>query len=246
MKANIIKISGFEAAFSSMFMSKRTWTPELQEEISKVCDLVLDKNGFPYKNQDVESILMFNKWLSTLTKMTVKHITVGRFINFSCIVEGLHRAAQDDFDSHARRLENKIIRNSTRLATFESNEKSEFYKDKILLMDEVIDILKNQNINIELPETISYNNKIYVRSTNGYIDKDYENDKDVKRGLYPMCIPSNFVFECNLTEWGHIVKERDCNSNANPELKDMIEQICDQLEKHFYQFNKELFYNIKN
>lgn len=241
MNINLIKISGFEAAFASMFMSKRTWTPELEVEIENVCNKVLNRNGFKEDVQDVESYEAFNKWLNILTKMAIRHITVGRFISFSCIVEGLHRAAQDDFDSHAKRLENKIIRNSTRLATFSNNEKSEFYQNKILLMDEVLDYL-----NIELPEKIDKDDQIYIRSTNGYINEKYKDDKDVKRGLYPLCIPSNFVFECNLTEWGHIVKERGSSSNAHPELIKMVDMITSKLTNEFPQFNEEWFMKIKN
>lgn len=246
MNVNIIEFSGFNAAFASMFMSKRTWTPELQSEINDVVNNVIDNRGFinyDVNNYDYEK---FNNWLNMLIKISTKHITLGRFISFSCIVEGLHRGAQDDFDSHAKRLENKIIRNSTRLATFDGDEKSEFYKDKILLLDEAVKILSEQGINVNLPECINCDDVKYVKTTNGYINEKYINNKDVKRGLYPLCIPSNFVFECNLTEWAHIVKERGLTSHAHPELIKMVDDINTILAKEYPQFTLDWFMNIKN
>ena len=246
MNVNIIEFSGFNAAFASMFMSKRTWTPELQSEINDVVNNVIDNRGFinyDVNNYDYEK---FNNWLDMLVKISTKHITLGRFISFSCIVEGLHRGAQDDFDSHAKRLENKIIRNSTRLATFDGDEKSEFYKDKILLLDEAVKILSEQGINVNLPECINCDDVKYVKTTNGYINEKYINNKDVKRGLYPLCIPSNFVFECNLTEWAHIVKERGLTSHAHPELIKMVDDVNTELFNHYPQFTTDWFMSIKN
>ena len=55
MKATVTSITGFYEAFVSMFMSKRTWTPELNEEIKTVCSKVVDANGKLYENQEIES-----------------------------------------------------------------------------------------------------------------------------------------------------------------------------------------------
>lgn len=267
MNINLIEINGFRAAFASMFMSKRTWTPELQSEINGVINNVIDNRGFINSelqlevNYDINNVInnqssinlvdnndyeKFNNWLNMLIKISTKHITLARFISFSCIVEGLHRGAQDDFDSHAKRLENRIIRNSTRLATFDGDEKSEFYKDKILLFDEVIKTLKDQGIDVNLPESIIYNDVKYIKAANGYINEKYKDNKDVKRGLYPLCIPSNFVFECNLTEWAHIVKERGLTSHAHPELIKMVDDINNKLAEQYPQFTVDWFMNIKN
>lgn len=247
MNINLIEIRGFNAAFASMFMSKRTWTPTLQSEINNVVHNVINNQGFRYTiDPDAHDCAKFNNWLNMLIKISTKHITLARFISFSCIVEGLHRGAQDDFDSHAKRLENKIIRNSTRLATFDGDEKSEFYKDKILLFDEVIKTLKDQGIDVNLPESIIYNDVKYVKAANGYINEKYKDNKDVKRGLYPLCIPSNFVFECNLTEWAHIVKERGLTSHAHPELIKMVDDINNKLTEKHPQFTTDWFMSIKN
>lgn len=55
MKATVTSITGFYEAFVSMFMSKRTWTPELNEEIKVVCDKVLNPDGRLKEDQEVES-----------------------------------------------------------------------------------------------------------------------------------------------------------------------------------------------
>lgn len=95
MKVTIKSITGFNEAFVSMFISKRTWTPELDAEITKVCDDVLDKNGNLNPEAPAESLDKFNKWLGMLLRMGKKHITVLRFIDFAIMTEGLHRAGQD-------------------------------------------------------------------------------------------------------------------------------------------------------
>lgn len=43
MQVKVNSISGFEEAIVSMFISKRTWTPELDSEIRNVCNEVLLK-----------------------------------------------------------------------------------------------------------------------------------------------------------------------------------------------------------
>ena len=40
MKVTVTKITGFAEAFETMFISKRSWTPELGEEIRNVCFIV--------------------------------------------------------------------------------------------------------------------------------------------------------------------------------------------------------------
>ena len=176
MKATVTSITGFYEAFVSMFMSKRTWTPELDEEIKTVCSKVVDANGKLYENQEVESYKQFCKWLSMLLRMGKRHITILRYLDITIMTEGLHRAGQDDVDAHARRFDNRIIRNSTRLATFDDGEMSNYYKDKVLTDGQACKIL-----GFELPNKIDHNGKTYVKSTNGYVLKEYENNKDVDR-----------------------------------------------------------------
>ena len=45
MNVTVNSITGFEDAFVAMYMSKRTWTPELDKDIRSTCDAVLDRNG---------------------------------------------------------------------------------------------------------------------------------------------------------------------------------------------------------
>lgn len=239
MNVYLNEITGVSSAIISMFMSKRTWTPELNAEIITTCNEIFDKTGKKEVFYDTVTEAKLNDWLTKLFKWGKIHPTMLRYIDMSVTVEGLHRGAQDDFDSHARRLDNRIIRSSTRLATF-GTEKSDFYKDKIITYDEAFDILS-----MAMPEKINYNGITYVRTENGYIEEQFLNDKDVKRGLYMLSIPSNFIFKCNFAEWGHIVRERDCNSHAAPELRDMVESVCAKISEIFPQANKDFWYSIK-
>ena len=240
MNVILNSITGFEDAIEAMYFSKRTWTPELHKEVKRVCDTVLCRNGScrdNYPNRDIEK---FNKWLDMVCKMTKQHITIGKFIDFSFTVVGLHRAGQDDWDAHAERFDNRIIRNSTRLATYES-EKSTYYENKILTTDEALNILE-----INTPETITFNNKTYVKTVNGYIQEQYADNKDVKRGLYMLSIPSNFIFKVNLTQFSHVYKERYSGGSANPEVKECAEKCLELLHDKHSQFNQELMLKIKN
>lgn len=246
MKVYLNNINGVPNAIISMFMSKRTWTPELNDDVLRVCSNLFNYDGtYSIEINNTETYeddkAKLDKWLKSLFKFGQKHFTMLRFIDFSCTVEGLHRAGQDDFDSHAKRLDNRIIRSSTRLSDFGGSEKSDYYKDKILTTDEICSLQ-----GIELPTTITINNKNYVKSVNGYILEEYATNKDIKRGLYMLSIPSNFVFTCNITEFAHIVKERDINSNANAEVKQMIEIIIEKLREVFPQLTRDYYYDILN
>lgn len=178
--------------------------------------------------------------MDKLVKWGSVHITMLRFIDFSITVKGLHRGGQDDWDAHAKRFENRIIRSSTRLSTFDY-EMSDYYKDKILPTD-----LDLKELGISIPEKIEYRGKTYVKRVNGYIEESYADDNDVKRGLYMLSIPSNFVFNVNLTEWAHVYKERNAQGGAHTEVKECAEAIASQLEKAVPWFNRDLFLAIKN
>ena len=241
MKATLKSIAGFYGAFISMFMSKRTWTPELDVEVESTCRKVVDETGRIRQDAKKEDIEKFNNWLRMLLNMGKKHITVIRFLDMTILTEGMHRAGQDDIDSHAKRFENRIIRNSTRLATYDKGEMSDYYRSKVLTDGEACEILK-----IGLPDAIEYEGNTYVKSTNGYILKEYENNKDVKRGLYMLSIPCNFIAKINLCEWGHVFKERCANGGANPEVKEWAEQITEQLAKFHEQITRDYVLSIEN
>ena len=93
-----------------------------------------------------------------------------RFIDFSITMEGLHRAGQDDWDAHAKRFENRIIRSGARLSTFDY-EISDYYKDKILPTD-----LDLKELGLPIPEKIGHGGKTYVKRVNGYIEEGCAED----------------------------------------------------------------------
>ena len=256
MKVYLNEISGIPDAITSMLMSKRTWTREKELEIRKLCDKINSRKGIyeapsrdDISNKHIVNLYGFdpiamdaeyNDYLDILVKWGWKHTTMLRFIDLSVTVEGLHRAGQDDWDAHACRYNNRIIRSSTRLATF-GNETSEWYQDKIIPTDIALG-----QLGIATPETLEKDGITYVKTTNGYIREDMKDNKDVKRGLYMLSIPSNFIFKVNLCEWAHVYKERNIDGTANPEVKICCESIEDQIEWFQPKFNREFFNKIKN
>lgn len=241
MNVTVNSITGFEDAFVAMYMSKRTWTPELDKDIRSTCDAVLDRNGRIVNDYDAESLEKFNKWLGMLLRMGRRHITVLRYIDISIMTEGIHRAGQDDIDAHARRFDNRIIRSSTRLAEFSEGEMSDYYRGKIISTDEALNIL-----NIDIPDSFEFMGRTYYKSPNGYIKEGYEDNKDVKRGLYMLSIPSNFVSKINLCEWGHVFKERNKNGGANPEVKEWAEEVMKQITDMHNQITRDYVLSIEN
>lgn len=247
MKVYVNSIHGIDDAITSMFMSKRTWTREKEERIRRICSLMLDEDGtYNWDDNNYAVFVMreanneFSDYMNKLVKWGTRHITMLRFVDVSCTVEGLHRAGQDDWDAHAMRFNNRIIRSSTRLATFEGNEVSDFYKGKIIPDDVAAKICDE----IYLPEKITKGGVAYVRATNGYIREDMKDDKDVKRGLYMECIPSNFIFKVNITELAHVFKERNKDSGANPEVKELCESLISQITEKVPWFTREMFESI--
>ena len=241
MNVTVNSITGFEDAFVAMYMSKRTWTPELDKDIRSTCDAVLDRNGRIVKGCDTEYLEKFNKWLEMLLRMGRKHITLLRYIDISIMTEGIHRAGQDDIDAHARRFDNRIIRSSTRLAEFSDGEMSDYYRGKIIPTDEALKIL-----NIDIPETLEFMGRTYYKSPNGYVKEGFQSNKDVKRGLYMLSIPSNFVSKINLCEWGHVFGERNENGSANPEVKQWAEEVMKQITDMHSQITRDYVLSIEN
>lgn len=267
MKATVTSMTGFEDAFVSMFISKRNWTPELDEAIRRICRIVLDKDGalsasvarerendkkpsFATKetilsSADRELLVSYNQkfqeWLGQLLKMGRKHITVLRYIDIAIMTEGIHRAGQDDIDSHAKRFDNRIIRSSTRLATFDQDEMSDYYKDKVMTTDAAL-----KTLGIKIPEEFDIGGDTYIKSPNGYIKKKYQGNKDVMRGLYMQSIPSNFISKINLCEWAHVYKQRNSQGTANPEVKQWAEQVMEQITRFHEQITREAILSIDN
>ena len=246
MEVYLNRIDGWDDAILSMFYSKRTVTRELEEDIRFKTYMYTDPNPSFGAVGALSSLATadeeYKKWLDSLFKWAWTHITMGRFLDLSFTVYGLHRAGQDDLDAHAMRMNNRIIRSSTRLADFSHGEMSTYYQDKIVPTDVALTYL-----GIATPDKIEYNGQTYVRAVNGYILKGMENNKDVKRGLYMLSIPSNFIFRCNLTDFAHIYKERREQGAANPEVKQAVESMADQLEKASCGYiNREYLMKVKN
>ncbi len=240
MNIYVNEINGIADAIVSMHMSKRSWTREKELEIRAVCEKVLTRTGRIAGEADGEALARYETWMDSLLKWGWRHITMLRFIDISVTVEGLHRAGQDDWDSHAARFNNRIIRSSTRLASF-GYEMSDWYQDKIIPTDAALAFL-----GIEAPDVLERDGHTYVKTINGYIRADMQDSADVKRGLYMLSIPSNFIFRVNLTEWAHVYKERNREGTANPEVKLCCEGIADQIAQFQPRLDRELFLKIKN
>lgn len=237
MKVYLNEISGLWQALASMYMSKRSWSRELEVELKAMYAENFDRWGMLLPDGLRPG---FEKDLKKLLKWAPRHITMGKFLDFSFTVEGLHRGAQDDFDSHAKRMDNRIIRSSTRLAEF-GHEKSEWYQGKIITTDEALEAL-----GAVMPESIIIDGQEYVRAINGYILKGMENDKDVRRGLYMLSIPSNFTFRINSAEFAHVLKERDTNSTAAPELRVCVDEMLRQIQENIPMMDRDYFYSVQN
>ena len=138
MEIYLNRIDGWDDAIISMFLSKRTLTRELELRIRGVVQYYT-RHCVCHDGQPIGGIFNppeeMKDWLNKLVKWCPHHITMGRFLDFSFTVYGMHRAGQDDLDSHAKRMENRIIRASTRLADFSQGEMSEFYEGKIIPTD---------------------------------------------------------------------------------------------------------------
>ena len=243
MEVYLNRIDGWDDAILSMFYSKRTITREFEEHVRDI--VWLDTEDNPSRGT-IGSLTSLSdelaEWLDILFKWCPRHITMGRFIDFSFTVYGLHRAGQDDWDAHAKRFDNRIIRSSTRLANFGLGEMSDYYRDKIIPTDQALDILS-----IKVPGEIEFNGKTYVKGVNGYVLKGMEDNKDVKRGLYMLSIPSNFIFKVNLTEFAHVYKERNKEGSANPEVKECCEKCVDLLTVASRGYiNRDLLKEIRN
>ncbi|MCL2016816.1 MAG: FAD-dependent thymidylate synthase [Defluviitaleaceae bacterium] len=244
MKIHLNNINGIADAIISLYVSKRNWSPDFANEVYLVCSKVLDTSGM-LKNADdnpdlAAEFAQFSDWLNRLVKWGRKHTTLLRYIDFSCTVEGMHRAGQDDWDAHAKRFNNRILRSSTRLAAF-GYEMSDYYKGKIIPTDVML-----EKLGINIPDRVELDGVFYTKTTNGYIREDLAAKQDVKRGLYMLSIPSNFIFKVDLTEWCHVYKMRNASTNAHPEVQQCCEAIADALTAAHSQFDRDLFGSVDN
>ena len=250
MKVTLTEMHSIRDAIRSMYMSKRTWTEELEREIDYEIFVSTDYYGRPVNRDIVLPRIAkytdgFNDRVAKLFKLGQNHTTMLRFIDISVIVQDLHRGGTDDFDAHAKRLENRIIRSSTRIASYSADEMSDWYKGKIIPTDVML-----IHLGIETPDEVEYEGQTYVRATNGYILKGIENDNDVKRGLYMLSLPMTFTFKVNLVELAHIYRLRGSKDGgaigtAAPELQEMIESLMDQVQEWYPQLTREYFLGME-
>lgn len=248
MKFTLKKISGVDDAILSLKFTRRTYTPEIDDDIRDRVFLFSGPEGFISENEcatvdpdirqeeyqmllsDLEKVANYGAGVGD-AYIDAGHETILRFIDFSVVVEGLHRGAQDDLDAHAMRMNNRIIRASSRIpaapsAGFNARELSDWYKDKIVQYSELnhpVDCIKD--------------GVVYRNVGVGYVREDFliNNDseiQDVIRGLYPLGQTSSCIFKISLHDLRHIYKRRNAFTHAAPELKLGIEQLADQVEKH--------------
>ena len=263
MEITHIALSGYDDMVRAIYMSNKKYNDELEMKITrgeylrrlspeKRKKLGLLTNDNEIYNEYRKMIdIAFNIACGTLYNKTDEkgaitpdqiqlcHSTIGRFLDISCTVNGLHRGATDDFDAHARRLDSRIVRRSTRTNSPDEIVLSDWYKDKVIpfgdldgcTVTEVTNITENTDCEIRLPPTIIVNNKVYRKSRFGYVADEFKDNYDVLRGLTPLGMSNLFTFKCNITEWAHITKLREPGTHAAPELQQMIQMINQAIEQ---------------
>lgn len=248
MGITLTEVTGIAAADASLRQSKRTFNLETYQETMKLIHSHSDYRGFiiPPSNSEKYSThgyemehdkiikLMDNlaKWGAGWgqgdngTWIDAGHETLLRYIDLTFAVEELHRGGMDDLDSHAMRFNNRIVRSSTRLATYDQSERSPWYSDKIVSVEDVAKAL-----DIPIPETVTDpDGNVWVKSANGYVKEQYKNNTDVLRGNYPLSIPMSAIMKINLFDLRHVYKRRNAYTHATPELRMYIESLADQVE----------------
>lgn len=170
------------------------------------------------------------------------HHTLMKYIDISFFTDGLHRGAQDDLDAHAMGFNNRITRFSTRLAEIASPEVSDWYKGKIMPFYTAIELFNKSaryEDEIELPDVITDldTGDKFLLTPFGYIHEKYANisdknglKKDVKRGLIGLAQPGPALWKTDLFNLRYIYYRRSRLTKANPELRDGMEQLFDQIE----------------
>lgn len=241
MKFTLMEVRGLADACLSLKMSRRSYTQEYENKLRDAIRFcTYEKTGFFYKeaamakeNGDyvwlVNELNKVAKWGAGVgmdTYIDAGHETILRFIDFSIHVEGLHRGAMDDFDAHAMRMNNRIVRSSTRgNGAYNANEMSDWYKDKIVTAGYI------DSVNGSAADTITIDGEVYVNVGDGYIRKDLAQNGDAQRGLYRLSIPMDCICKINLHDMRHIYMRRNKYTHASPELAYGIEMLADQIEE---------------
>lgn len=223
MNVTLKNIRGIDDAMISLYMSKGNYDNDKDFLIRETVKASTNSRGFIEK-----PTRYFNDLYEKVLKYGVMHTTILRFIDFSFVVEGLHRGAQDDLDAHAERFHTRIIRQSTRLGKFKEGDVSDYYNGKILTTYQAL----TEVLGMKLPDSfMDSEGNIYLRTTNGYIREDCKNEQDVIRGLYNLSIPSTCICKIDLLQYAHVYRMRNKDTHAHEELRDMITSLTSQLAK---------------
>ena len=230
MKINIVEISGYISAICAMYMTNRNLTAERKGHIIDVVEKATNRYGFIKPDESEEKKEFLNYMEKTITYgIKHEHHQILKFIDVHIHMEGLHRAAQDDYDAHAKRLE--IIRSTTR-TTKGANyaEFSDFYKSKVMSFDEMHDHLNGFTMGEEV--TLS-NGTQWIKKPWGYVLAEYANNPDVIRGLTPLGMSSENISKVpygeHLQHIYNLRRENPKGKNANPELQQAMEMLRDDL-----------------
>lgn len=260
MKIKSLCISGYDEMVRSIFISNKHYTDDIDnkirdgERIRVMLEHNLDDGNispctdprYQWYRQKIETAIKLacgslytkadDRGAITPEQIQQCHSTIGRFLDISCVVDGLHRGATDDFDAHAKRLESRIVRLSTRTTSPKDIELSDWYKGKVIPFGDLdgssaVNADTNEAFTFNFPETIKTTTATYHKSRFGYVQDGYEKNYDVLRGLTPLGMSNLFIFKCNITEWAHITKLRRPGTHASPELQELIQMINTAIEE---------------
>lgn len=117
---------------------------------------------------------------------------------------------------------------------------SDWYKGKIVPTEVALTAL-----DMKMPARLFYEGQQYVWTPNGYVLEEMKDNKDVLRGLYRLCIPSNFIFKCDLANYAHVIKQRGAHGTANPEVKLCAEAQVAQLTEFQPLITKDFLMQVK-
>lgn len=240
MKVKLNSISGIDDAILTMYFSRGTWNWALDQKVRDTVRSCTNRNGQYHGVANKEDRDEYNRDMTTWLKYAPIHATMATFMDLSFTVEGMHRAGQDDWDSHAKRMDNRIIRQSTRLGNIEEDAKSAYYEGKILTDHEAMKIL-----GYDIPDEIEYMDSTYVRVHDGYVLKGLEKNRDVHRGLYHESFPSNFTFKINLAQFAHVYRHRNAKGSAHPEVKELAEKCMSLITEYQPLLTRDVVMSIQ-
>ncbi|XJZ25982.1 hypothetical protein ACF5W4_11270 [Bacillota bacterium Lsc_1132] len=261
MEFKLYKVSGYEEAINSLRMSKgKFYSWEAATDIQELIWLITTSQGFLDTKESYEAKVKLDMVRRNNKKITgdyltdkaeferlltltfnnamkeFKHHTLMKYIDISFFTEGLHRGAQDDLDAHAIAFNNRITRFSTRLAEIDQNLLSDWYKDKIIPFSET-------PFYSDMPNELYGENGKFIKTPFGWVIEKYAQvpaknglAKDVQRGGMLLGMASNGLWKTDLFNLRYVYSMRSKLTKANPELKDGMEQLADQIEANLPVF----------